>query len=376
MISLQRIFGIVVFLCSLLTAEFNGKYVVLHEILSETGDFSGYHLQTPYGELFFDEPVLCALIRSHSFERLKYVRQYGPYHFCVKPSEYTRYDHSLGAFALVRLHGGDLKKQIAALKHDISHTVFSHAGGYFFFSDSKKAEYAQDAMDAEYLSESGVAQLLLEFGFSPENVSHEGVGFGQVKKPAPDLCADNIEYILQGALHDGCCGLEEVHDIVSHLHFNGTDWYFDDITSALSVARFCLRMMIDNWSTPYNLMVCRILGQALCRAVDLGIISQKDIVFGTDDLVWQRLQQCNDAQINKFLFTVRHGLDLFVIHKYDEPNVTGVFVRQGKFRGVDPLVLEFDGKLERLTKLNLEFEKEFESVKTMFEKGWIVEVNS
>lgn len=94
-------------------------------LLSET-------VETFYGPVEVKEPVLLELIQSPAMQRLKHVNQYGVAFFTTHREEYTRYDHSLGVFAILRKNNASLEEQISGLLHDISHTVFSHTGDWIF----------------------------------------------------------------------------------------------------------------------------------------------------------------------------------------------------------------------------------------------------
>ena len=79
-----------------------------------------------YGKIEINEPILLELINSKEIQRLKNISQFGiPSEYYHMPS-YSRYEHSMGVFLLLRKLNVDLKEQIAGLIHDISHTAFSH----------------------------------------------------------------------------------------------------------------------------------------------------------------------------------------------------------------------------------------------------------
>src|SRR5690554_5599914 len=92
----------------------------------------GEKIETFYGLIDVEEPLLLELIEHPAFQRLKGVHQYGVSYYTTHKEEYTRYDHSLGVFALLRAKGSPLKEQVAGLLHDVSHTAFSHVGDWIF----------------------------------------------------------------------------------------------------------------------------------------------------------------------------------------------------------------------------------------------------
>ena len=110
---------------------------------------------TFYGVLEVEEPVLLELIDSQAFQRLKSIHQYGVSYYTTHREEYTRYDHSLGVFAILRLKNASLEEQIAGLLHDVSHTVFSHVGDWIF----QENEY-QDLIHSDFLERYGLGDIL------------------------------------------------------------------------------------------------------------------------------------------------------------------------------------------------------------------------
>jgi HD superfamily phosphohydrolase len=106
-------------------------------------------IQTFYGSSEVEEPVLLELIESPAFQRLKYIHQYGVAYYTTHSEEYTRYDHSLGVFAILRAKNCSLEEQIAGLLHDVSHTTFSHAGDWIFGKENQEKDY-QNCLQAAF----------------------------------------------------------------------------------------------------------------------------------------------------------------------------------------------------------------------------------
>jgi hypothetical protein len=345
--------------------------IALTPLVGLDANIIAYRLRTLYGTVTIDDSLMIAIIQSSYFERLKGIRDGGQRHFCLAPEFYTRYDHSLGVFALVALFGGSREEQLAALLHDISHTVFSHTGGYFFMSMVTGA--LQDAMHEQFLVETGLEALLAEHNLSIAAVDHRRSDFMRVKKAAPDLCADNIDSILQSAVLDGYSSKQAVDRLLSHLTFNGSCWYFDDQAAALQCAQLCLVQMCNQWSSPENIYQCYLMGCALLRAAEVGLITRDVVVRGTDDAVWDILAKSQDAQIAEYLDIILQWRERLVISDV-VPGVSGTHVVPDKFRGIDPYVLQPNGLLKRLTVLDRTYRRKFEQTREIFSRGWVVNV--
>lgn len=89
--------------------------------------------ETIHGSLVVDDPLAIELIQSPAMQRLKNIFQYGVNEF-ITPSRYpyTRFDHCLCVYQLLKMHNASRKEQIAGLLHDVSHTVFSHVSDMLF----------------------------------------------------------------------------------------------------------------------------------------------------------------------------------------------------------------------------------------------------
>ena len=136
---------------------------------------------TFYGAFDVEEPVLIELIESPAFQRLKQIHQYGVAYYTTHREPYTRYEHSLGVFALLRSQGCSLHEQIAGLLHDVSHTVFSHVGDWIFQEQGEEIDY-QTLTHVDYLHTSGLAVILERHGYRVEQVLPDGKLFPALER--------------------------------------------------------------------------------------------------------------------------------------------------------------------------------------------------
>ena len=93
-------------------------------------------------------PGSSSLIGCPTFQRLKGVRQAGPSALAFPFKDVTRYEHSLGVFALLRRLRAPRREQVAGLLHDISHTAFSHAVDFVFTSEEQDHHEQLKPLDA------------------------------------------------------------------------------------------------------------------------------------------------------------------------------------------------------------------------------------
>ncbi len=313
------------------------------------------------------EPLLIELLKSPSLARLASIRQHGNWYYCANPAEYSRLEHSINVFLLVRKSGGSILEQVAALLHDVSHTAFSHSGASFFTDDFLAADHWQDQMHEYYIESSDLKGVLDRYDIKIEDILPDENGFSRLERELPDLCADRIEYNITGGLYEGFLTREQAEQLVRAIHFlpEHDSWCFDSIDAASLFSRNSIYMTIGLWTSPYSVVSSKMLGYALRRAVQLGLITRDDVLTGSDGKVFQILTSSDDLLMQKF---VQGLLNPHTVFSFAEKGKGVVFC---KFRGVNPLVMN-NGALYRLSDLNRSFAWYYAHMQDLFSRGWPV----
>jgi len=320
-------------------------------------------IDTFYGKLDVEEAVLLELIDHPAFQRLHSIHQYGIAYYTTHPEEYSRYDHSLGVFAILRIKGASLEEQIAGLLHDVSHTAFSHVGDWVFGKENQEKDY-QNSIHAEFIKSSGVEEVLNKYGMRVEEIIPTQHDFPALECPLPDLCADRIDYNIQGAFYRGFITHEEALSIIQVLKFVEKKWVGTNLKLLKKLAHFSLEMTQSCWGGACNYLSSMWFAEAILRAVELGDLSLHDFQFGKDDMIWNLLQNHTDRIIKKKMsMLIRPHLHYSVVSR-----VNANLIVKSKFRGIDPWVV-VDGKLTRLTLLDPDLAKDYVSVKGRLEQG-------
>lgn len=323
----------------------------------------GMTIESLYGTDEITEPVLIALIKSPMMERLKKIRQYGIAHYIMNIGEYTRFEHSIGVMILSRRYGASIEEQVAALLHDVSHTVFSHVADYVFKKGDGNTSY-QDDRHEWFLEKTGIEALLAEYGYQGVCSDKHKHHYRILEQDLPDLCTDRIEYNLHGAYLERLLTKEEISTIVRDLRHEDGRWYFMNESSALLFAHASLTLTEHTFGSWWNLFTYKEAAAALKKALESGIVSYDDIHFSHDDEIWHRLHGSDDDSI-------RCALDRVLF--YNERSAQGTEASHdlylvGKFRGVNPWVKAVHG-FERLTDINESFKREYERVQQHIARG-------
>lgn len=314
-------------------------------------------VHTIYGDFEVTEPVLIDLFNSPVMERIKYVRQYGVLDYVVKQKkEYTRYEHCVGVWALLRKYGATLEEQIAGLLHDVSHTAFSHVADMLFRHQLRDSSY-QDDIHEWYLKAQNIDVLLSQYNILLDAVLHKSGTHMMLEQDLPDICADRLEYNLQAGILTDMLTMQDITAILATIRYKDEQWFFVDKESAKQLALVSLFNTEHVWSGLVNQFVYTWTVNALNRALDIKLLCLDDIHFSIDAIIWDKLWISNDPFIVECLDKiVRHKELLDTLEPHEKASI-----RKGKFRGLDPLVQE-DGQLKRLTDIDDEYRKEYERV--------------
>jgi hypothetical protein len=312
-------------------------------------------LKMVYGSAHITEPVICETMRHSAIERLKEVRQYGVMHYVrsIPPFSFSRYEHSLGVFLILRTYGCSIEEQLAGFLHDVSHTAFSHVGD-LVFNNSLVTKCHQDSIYTWYLEEVGLADVLREHGYEIV-VNQPKECWPALNQSYPNLCADRIEYNLKGGLLEDLLTEDEAHAILDALRYEHKQWHFVDTKAALSFAKVSIELSERFWCSDWNLYIYHQASNVLKRAMKLGIIDADDLHFSTDEIIWEKLCASNDAITHNYLATIQDHANYF---RSGDSNNYDLHLC-GRFRGLDPYV-KIHGSLQRLSTLDEDFKEDLQ----------------
>ena len=327
-------------------------------------------VETFYGTLEVEETVLLELIDSRPMQRLKKIHQYGISYYTSHSEEYSRYDHSLGVFAILRLKGSSLTEQIAGLLHDVSHTVFSHVGDYVFKHNEEQQSY-QDRIHEWFLEKYGIGKILRKHGYSVAQVHPDSGAFLALEQDLPNLCADRIDYNLQGAYHRGFLSKLQVLELLKSLEFEDEKWTCSRPDLMEKMVRFSLHMTECCWGSADNYLKSTWLAEAMLKAIKLKKLSWEEVYYGTDDKIWNKLRKINHPYIVERFEKIMNVNQHFTIVTKGK---SALKVKR-KFRGIDPL-MRIGSKIKPLTKCDRSIARAYRATKKKMEQGWSIEVHT
>ncbi|SFC50069.1 hypothetical protein SAMN04488168_105129 [Bacillus sp. 491mf] len=288
-----------------------------------------------YGEHYIDG-VLAELLQSKAVQRLQKIHQGGA-SFLVNPTwNVTRYEHSVGVMILVRMLGGSVEEQIAALLHDVSHTAFSHIVDHVL-EEQDEDYHEQIFMDV--IEASDIPSILERYGYDYRMVE-KWEQWTLLEQPLPNLCADRVDYTLRDLYTYGMISKQEVSSFLEDVIVRNGQICLQSVQAAEWFTEAYYKETIDFFLHPSNSYGYYILTKVLKEALQKNILQLSD--FLTDDeTVLHLLRSCGDCQIDKML----HSLHSKVVLEENETEYD-ICYKGGKERLIDPLIYT-NGKMQR-----------------------------
>jgi HD superfamily phosphohydrolase len=247
-----------------------------------------------YGEHTITEPVLVHLLQSPELSRLRGVSQHGITALLGFGPKITRFEHSVGAFLIVRKVGASVEEQVAALLHDISHTSLSHVVDYAL-SQPGEGSY-HEVHKSRYLKTTQLPLILTQHGFEDLKALEEEL-FPLVEMPSPQLCADRLDYALRDALAFDKLSLKDIQRVFDTLKaFPSADspnrlLVLEDPQLALALARAYLAMDRDLWSNRAQVDLYRRTGRIISDLVKSGRVEEGALWALSDEDFWALLRR-------------------------------------------------------------------------------------
>lgn len=281
-----------------------------------------------YGE-YEVEKVIEELILSAPVQRLKGIHQGGASYLVNEKWNVTRYDHSIGVMLLIRKLGGSLEEQIAGLLHDVSHTAFSHVVDFVF--ENKDEDY-HEKIYATVIKDSEVPTILEKYGYNYEDLLLDDSKWTLLEQPAPELCADRVDYTLRDMYEYGHISLQEVESFLDDLIVIDGKMYLQSIEVAEWFVKTYYKEVIDFFMDPLNVYGYHMLAKLLKLALDKGVIHLNDFLK-TDEQLIKKVRRSKEKDVLDLLGKLHPNVKVVEdVTKFD-------LHLKNKVRIIDPSVL-------------------------------------
>ena len=325
---------------------------------------------TVWGNEEINDPLIEKLLDSKIMVRLKHIDQSGPGPYLGSLPKFSRYEHSVGVWALLRKSGASQKEQVAGLLHDSSHTAFSHVADYFFNKNDGNSSY-QDGIHLTYLLNANVEDLLKGTDITIDDLSPDLPEYKKLEQRLPNLCADRIQYNIQTGIIMGLIEHNDAKKFIDHLYFKNDRWFFDDPAIAKKFANLSLYFTKNLWGSEWNFVLYHNFTDALQRAIDIGLLSEEDFRYGTDQDLLDKMHTSKDIKLIDLLQRCKRNDKAFSIVSYANSDIHC----KPKFRGIDPLVCNGD-TCNTLTEIDQDFKMHYEGVYQWCQRGYGIILNN
>ena len=281
------------------------------------------------GKYNITEPIILELINSKPLQRLKDIDQAGYFEPHFPGTAFSRFDHSVGVYLLLKKYNAPLEEQIAGLIHDVSHSVFSHCIDYILDTGSEKEHNHQDNVFEKFVRKSEIPEILKKYNLDQEYILDDK-NFPLKEKELPDSCADRIDYSLRTAV-----SFKEIKNgnyFIDNLLVKNKKWVFKSFESAEKYAGLFLKLNRKYYAGLPSAVMFHTVGDCLRYALARKYISETDL-YTTDKIVFDKIKSHlkTDPKLN-LLFSRMNNK---IIFRNDPGNYNArVFC---KSRVVDPL---------------------------------------
>ena len=245
------------------------------------------HQDRLFGKIKINEPVILDLINSHNLQRLKGIDQAGYFEIYFPNTKYTRFEHSIGCYVLLKKFNAPIAEQIAGLIHDVSHSAFSHCIDYALQTGSEIEHDHQDNVFSQYILDSSIPKILKKYNFNIDYILNEK-NFPLQETQLPDMCADRIDYSLRGLIVYGEISQKKAQSFLENLIVKNNKWVFKDLDAALEYSKLFYYLNKKYYSGVQTAAMFRTVGDYIKYALEKKYITYNNI-YTTDQYVMDKI---------------------------------------------------------------------------------------
>ena len=299
-----------------------------------------------YGHTAIVEPVLLDILQSSPMQRLRGILQHGITGLIGICSQTSRLEHSIGTMLLVKQLDGSLEEQIAALLHDVSHTVFSHVIDHVY--NRPHTQCFHETVKKRYIAESELPGILKAHGYDWLDFVDEAP-YTLLEQPAPALCADRVDYLCRDCVDLNLLGRDDLEFILGSLEAADGLTVCRDVNAAEKMADCYMAADHASWSNFREVGLYEVTARVIRRGLRTKVISKAEL-WSSDKTVWEKLKNSDDRKMRHMIRFVSPKTR-FV---WDAENPTFRIV--SKIRTIDPHIKTASG-IAKLSDLNASFRR-------------------
>jgi len=305
-----------------------------------------------WGEIKIKDKLIEEIILDKDFQRMKKISQLGIFKYSfLYGLKFSRYEHSIGVYYLLKKFGANKEECLAGLLHDISHGAFSHVLDIVFADDGNE-EYADNIL-LERISNSKIGGILKKNKYNllkiVNNRKHT-----MLDKKLPDIAADRIDYLLRDPIG---MNSQLVKKITDYLIVKNKEFVFNNSFFANLFAYHYYNLNKNVWSSVFWTVNHKILADIIKLIIEKGYVKKEDLFLKNDEQITKIIEKNKDKDIEMLVKKMKN-LDyhkIKVVSKKDKYDYNW----KKKNRFVDPKIL-INGNIKKLSDINPEWKLKLE----------------
>ena len=305
-----------------------------------------------WGKVEIKDKLVEEIILDEDFQRMKKISQLGIFkHSFLYGLKFSRFEHSIGVYYLLKRFGANKEECLAGLLHDISHGAFSHVLDMVFTDDGSE-KYA-DSILLEKISGSKIGKILKKDKYNLAKIVNNNK-HTMLDKELPDIAADRIDYLLRDPLG---MNPQLVKKIIDSLVIKNKEFIFTNSFFANLFAYHYYNLNKNVWSSVFWTVNHKILADIIKLIIEKGYAKKEDLFLKNDEQITKIIEENKDKDIEKLIAKMK-GLDchkIKVVSKKDKYDYSW----KKKNRFVDPKIL-VGGKIKKLSEINPEWKLKLE----------------
>ena len=286
------------------------------------------YIDNIYGKVEITEPLLLDLISSDAMQRIKGIAQHGITALLGITPPFTRFDHCVGTMLLVRSLGADIREQVGALLHDISHTAFSHVIDFVF--DDHNGQSYHEKKKIEFVSSTDIPTIMHRHNLDWRQFMDEDQ-FSLLEQPSPALCADRLDYFFRDLEYLKLANRAEIRNALKALQVTDERIVVNNIDVARWLAYTFIETDRASWSSFREVGLYQLTAEAIKAANKFGLITEDDL-WGSDEALWQKLTSADHSEVRQWLEMITPGT------RFIWDDASPLFRIATKIRSINPLV--------------------------------------
>lgn len=252
--------------------------------------------------IVFDE-IVKKIIDTPEFQRLNGIKQAGITGLLSHRS-YSRFEHSVGVYLLLKHLGANIEECICGLLHDIYHTNFSHTTDELFCEDGRESFHEKNKHQFFEKVCVNIQKILSEYypKIPPSQfIDDKNINLFVTKNKS--FGGDMVDYFMRDGYYENVLNYEWIQKVISKLSYVDGKIIINDRNLAIE---FCEKTIFINdavYMSPMSRGQYCIFVKILRKAIEKKIVTKDELIYGmnSDRQIYEKIIEKNSPVIIKYI---------------------------------------------------------------------------